>query len=397
MATATMTSPVNTATCTVLLSLENDTVTVTSPKGGSITVGLSALSKASRALYSKLCEDDSIVDEEACEVVLTFAEMRQVRDLSPALPVVAPVANVPATAPALPVETPKAPETAPAPMTKHDGGDQVKDTVQRMKVSEVFGRATGSNVEEQRVRSIQKVLSKIKGKLLFVVNYYIPVELSTAQYATDENGNLIRDGEGKKIKVHDIRIPSPADDFRKVAINLDGSNWFMTEEGLNSPHVQKYFALFRKYADFRGVSGKGPRGWDVEQSEKQSQKLVEWAMEELRHYLVRLHTSMIKAIDKAEGDFQATEKKWQARLLEGGQVTDKETTAAWSERNNRVRSELKEAAECLAQAVALAEKYDATECVEDLFGALRQAIRAQRIEFNKLAERLGVKGSDAIV
>ena len=289
------------------------------------------------------------------------------------------------------------PEAILPTMTKHDGGDQVKDTVQRMKVSEVFGRATGSNVEEQRVRSIQKVLSKIKGKLLFVVNYYIPVELSTAQYATDENGNLIRDGEGKKIKVHDIRIPSPADDFRKVAINLDGSNWFMTEEGLNSPHVQKYFALFRKYADFRGVSGKGPRGWDVEQSEKQSQKLVEWAMEELRHYLVRLHTSMIKAIDKAEGDFQATEKKWQARLLEGGQVTDKETTAAWSERNNRVRSELKEAAECLAQAVALAEKYDATECVEDLFGALRQAIRAQRIEFNKLAERLGVKGSDAIV
>ena len=381
------------AACTVLLSLESDTVTVTSPSGKAITVPLPSLRRASRTLYGKLCEDDTILDNEEVTVELSFDEMCKVRGIAVPLP------NT--IAEAVPMSEETAPTTSePTPAVSNEpsrNSDQVADTIKRLQTSNVFGGVNTSDGTERKVRGIQKVLAKISDQPLYVVNYYIPVELSTAQYAEDENDEPIRDALGRKIKIQDIRIPSPAGDFYSVAINLDGSNWFMTEEGLNSPVIQRFFALTQEYADFRGGRGKGARAWAVKQDKEESVKLVEWAMEELRCYLVQLHSSLIANIATADEGLKKAEQRWQETLAKGGQVSDKDTTTEWAKRNNRVRSELKSAADKLNEAIAVAEKYDATECVEDLFVALRAAIRAHELAFNTVAVERGVRGSNVNV
>lgn len=419
MATTTKTSNANTTkTLVVLLSLADDTVSVTSSavtnsKGSkparTLVLSIPALRKTNKTLYGLLVDDDTIVDGEECNVTLTYEQMVEVAKIAQLTtgdkvlaPVATPVSNGTLTIdPPTPVKTET---TVVAPIVVVDNHKangyseaQTADTVKRMEVSGVFGSDKPSANNERKVRNIQRVIDRIKGQRLFVVNYYIPKELSQAEYTIDEE-------TGEEVKIHDIRIPSPAQTFYRHGIRLDGSNWFMTEEDLNSEDVQSFFALFAQYADFRGVANKGARGWAVKQDAEESAKLVEWAMEELRYYIVELHTSLINNIATADATLKDAEDKWQKRLVESGKaVTAEEITTATAKRNNRVRSELKSAAEDLNAAICLAERYDATECVEDLFSALRQAIRSNERSFNASVEGQftlkgrKVKGSDVVV
>jgi hypothetical protein len=228
---------------------------------------------------------------------------------------------------------------------------------------------------EGKVRDMERVLRKLKSEGgLFILNYYIPVELSVSS------------GTRGQADYIPVRVENPASYFRGIGIHLDGSNWLMTKEALESDTVQDFLSTMDEYKDFIGGQGESPAYWDTHIREEEYQKFLTIAERKFMEYVRNLHTSLINCIGSADESLRTAQNS-----PEWASMTEKQRNTAEAYRNNRVRSRIKKADEELADAIKCAEAFDMTENLENLLAGLRAAIRSQRESFNAIAASRNIK------
>lgn len=287
-----------------------------------------------------------------------------------------------ATVSATPVVATSAPVTVPVSRT----GDrtQTERDVNRTMGSSRSGLArqtwdNGTNGAESKAKDMQRVIESLKsGGGLFIVNYYIPVELSrlTVEVPSQRTGRTVTR----------LAVPNPAADWRGIAIHLDGSNWLMTGESLKSDEVQDFFGRMDNYKDFMGGAGETPAYWDTQLRDEEHVKFLAIAERKFMQYVRNLHGSLIECIASADDALRtAMESPEWATMDEKAQQKEE------NYRNNRIRSRIKKADQELTDAIKCAESFDMAENLEDLFSALRNAISSQRSSFNATAESKGIK------
>jgi hypothetical protein len=228
---------------------------------------------------------------------------------------------------------------------------------------------------------MSRVLDNLRnGGGLFIVNYYIPVELSrlTVEVPSQRTGRTVTR----------LAVPNPAADWRGLAIHLDGSNWLMTGESLKDCAVQDFFGRMDDYKDFVGGQGESPAYWDTKLRDEEHAKFLAIAERKFMTYVRNLHTSLIECIASADAALREA-----MEAPEWKEASEKERSATETYRHNRVRSRIKKADEELEASIKCAEAFDMTEEMESLFSALRSAIRSQRESFNAVAESRNIKGA----
>lgn len=268
-------------------------------------------------------------------------------------------------------ETAPVSQDAPAPSNQTE-----KDVTRAMdRTARRGGMASLTGSQESKARDMERVLAKLRnGGGLVLVNYYIPVELSTS-------------GQANGIE-HGVRIPNPASSFRGLGIHLDGSNWLMTAEALADDTVQNFFANVDAYSSFVGKEGESPAHWSTPLRDSEWQKFIEIADRKFTTYIRNISASLIKCIANADDALRMAvdAPEWISK-------TDKERNKDENYRNNQVRNHIRTADERLASALKAAEAFDATESVSDLLEALRAAISSEREAFNAIAASRGVKAA----
>lgn len=227
---------------------------------------------------------------------------------------------------------------------------------------------------ESKAYDMERVLRKLMSEGgLFLVNYYIPVELSTS-------------GVDPVSGPYGIRISNPASSFRGIGIHLDGSNWLMTAEGLASEEVQDFFTNMDEHKSFQGREGESPAYWHTMLRQEEYEKFVNIAQNKFCAHVRKLHASLIECIANADEALATAMKSEEWTTL-----TAKQQETAQSYRNNRIRARIKNADKELADAIKCAEAFDMNENLTDLFAGLRAAIRSHRQAFNVFASEAGIK------
>jgi hypothetical protein len=285
------------------------------------------------------------------------------------------------TTPVAPVPPSDPPESTPVLVNVSQTEKDVDKTMD--KTGRHGGLALRSYNAESRIKDMERVIRKLKTEGgLYIVNYYVPAELSMP---TATQG---------------IRVPNPSRWWRGIAVHLDGSNWLMTAKALESDVVQEFFANLNEYSDFIGSQGESPAYWDTPLRDDQYQKFVGMAEMKFRRMVVNIHTSLIQTIGNADQQLKDKEEEFTKRVrgeIAGGHPSEREELNAVRYRHNRVRATLKAAAEELNKAIECAERYDMTECLDDLFDGVRSGIMSQVHSFNALMGEVGLKPSDVEV
>lgn len=216
---------------------------------------------------------------------------------------------------------------------------------------------------ERRVTQQQRVVKELTGNL-YQVNYYIPEQL-------------------------DHLVPNPSPIFRRHGVRLDGSNWIMTEAGVNHPDVQAVFAHMRAVAAEHTVRVRSRFGyvetttvehWTVPYHPAVVEQFRKMAEDKLAKEIIAIHTSLIERLEKAAKRLDEANAKLPPDATQNDRDALQEAYLA------SVRGTVNNATKCFADAIKAAESFDETENLSDLFEGVRQAIRAEGLAQNaKLA------------
>lgn len=366
---------VKTATCKINYNKAENTIVVTSPKGGTVVIDTRLLKETEAELYSLLCDENFDEYEEDREISWSYmAILKNLNGQRKANPKPSPRKNKPEKTAEEMVSEGKFIDldNSPSAKAKTAGSENQDERIANRLIK-----------DSDSLTTRQSNLDKMRGKTLYIFNYYIPVELSTTQPILDENGQET----GEKIP---IRIPNPARMLWRHGAGLDGSNWILTEEELASEEVQAFCANVEQYADFIGGEGRGPETWACPQDPKATTMLVDRAQARINQEVQRIGRALLRNIFSADERLKKSQELFDKRILEKKNIpTEKEILAAEDKRNNEIRGDLKKAADELCAAFRSAEIFESTGDLHSLFFGMAEIIKAQEVAFNRLVEEMG--------
>lgn len=188
------------------------------------------------------------------------------------------------------------------------------------------------------------------------------------------------------------RINNPSHILRRHGFRLDGSNWVITAEGLESPAVQEIIKTWDDYRANRLPNEPALRYWIIDWTPEQLSKVKEAAKEQLAEELKDLHSSLIARIDNAAQTLQKAQEAFAEVEAAGGPVTEKDRAKAENARNGSIRSAIKEACERFEMCLLGAELFDDTGDIKSLIQSHRDAIRTEALAADAELKARGVKG-----
>lgn len=221
--------------------------------------------------------------------------------------------------------------------------------------------------EENKVRRLARIAEILSGKV-FQLNYYIPKRLA------------------KKVGQKHIAV------FRRHGFRFDGSNWVMTERGLDHPEVKEIFARWDSYAPIdeestlEGFQSRNRvRHWKIEYTKGQLAEMREEAIDQLASSLQATHRRLIKGIDKA------SKTLGKAREALKDDATEKERDKPFNDYCTALREKLKVACERFEMCLRGAEIFDDSGSLDSLFEAARLSIATRAESINLLLKMRAMK------
>ena len=167
--------------------------------------------------------------------------------------------------------------------------------------------------------------------------------------------------------VRDV-TPEPTGFLWCYGFPMTESAWVFTGKNIEKEGMQRFLDYYR---EFPGVTITL-----VEVHYKQVQAVRDMVGNALMKLLRETHGTLIRTIDEADKRLTAAMKEAE---------TDRAMLEADRQRDNKVRSAIRAAADDLNLAVMCAEEYDASEQTIDLLKGLRAAIASSRAAFNARA------------
>lgn len=181
-------------------------------------------------------------------------------------------------------------------------------------------------------------------------------------------------------------IPEPTRVIRSVGGVMITESVAMAKKK-DIPLLQPYFSILDRYAE--GTENALRLGchaeYDhIEVSYGSREKLKQRVSRKTDKLLREMHTSLIKAIAKADDDLKAA--------MGNENLTLRDMERAQSECDNSYRAAIRTAAEKLNVALMHCEQYDTNMETRDLFKSMRAAVASQRDSFNAACLKRSANG-----